>query len=380
MGDEVEETLDEFLNLVLNFQENFPRSLPLFINWLKKQENRIEIKRDLEQDDIDSVHIMTVHASKGLQGKIVFLPDTLFVPSKTTHFIQLPSGLPVWVSKSALRTPSVDVVFDALKEKKLQEYRRLLYVAVTRASDYLFICGAEGKRAPNSENWYDLIVSSLPYSPDKDGIISFETPQSIMVSKVQNDDGKTAIPSLPDWAYKAAPKEPLPCRPLKPSQAFQKNIITTSPLQEATDKSLQLGTFIHRLLAYLPSIPADKRREVAMALKPADLKIQENIFNLLDSPEFSFLFQENSLAEVPVVGIVDQQVVSGQIDRLIINQDQVLIVDFKTNAVVPDLAHVPQKYKTQLFYYKRLISDIFPDKIIKTYLLWTTSLELMEIK
>ena len=215
---------------------------------------------------------------------------------------------------------------------------------------------------------------------NKEGIISIESPQTKEVQPSDFSSAKTDEITLPDWALQKAPQEPTPFKPLKPSHALQKNFITTSPLQEANEKSLQFGTFIHRLLAYLPTVPEEKRKAIAISLKPNDMDIPENIFTLLENEKFSFLFKENSLAEVPVMGVIDNQVVSGQIDRLVVEDNQVLIIDYKTNTIVPSPAEVPQNYKTQLSYYKRLISDIFPDKIVKTYLLWTKTLELMEIE
>ncbi|MBR6730612.1 MAG: PD-(D/E)XK nuclease family protein [Alphaproteobacteria bacterium] len=145
-------------------------------------------------------------------------------------------------------------------------------------------------------------------------------------------------------------------------------------------KAMKRGTFIHQLLQYLPDIEPEKRKEVALRLKPDGIDIPENLFDVFEKEEFNHLFSKESKAEVPIVGVVKNQVVSGQIDRLIITDDAVLIVDFKSGKHVPlREKFVPPLYIKQMMMYKELLKEIFPDKMIKTYLLWTENLSLMEL-
>src|SRR5262249_35734453 len=77
LGMEVNDPLDEFLALALQYEKTHPPALQGFLHWLTVGES--EVKRELDQGN-NEVRIMTVHASKGLQAPIVILPDTTSVP------------------------------------------------------------------------------------------------------------------------------------------------------------------------------------------------------------------------------------------------------------------------------------------------------------
>jgi len=381
LGNEVNEALDEFLNLTLTYEQNNIPSLQAFLKWIGDKD--IEIKRDLDQSDLNAVRIMTVHASKGLQGNIVFLPDTRFMSVKKPKIIWTPNHLPVWTPQSDIKTNTVIEAYNDWQNAQEQEYRRLLYVAVTRAKDRLYICGWDTKKKARAGNWYDLICESLPYMPDSEGIIHFSCEQTkqINTDKKENTE-KQEVLTLPPWVLQNPPAEPLPPKPLRPSaQNTDEEPAEQNVLDAVRLKSLQRGTFLHKLLQCLPDVEPDKRREVAFKLKPADIDIPENLFTLLENNKFKELFGPNSLAEAPIVGVLDGQVISGQIDRLVVLPDEVILVDYKSNYYVPtSVEHVPISYKKQLKTYRALLKNIFPDKVIKTYLLWIQNLTWMEIE
>ena len=380
LGPEVNEALDEFLNLALTYERNNIASLQSFLKWIGDKE--IEIKRDMEQSDLNAVRIMTVHGSKGLQGNIVFLPDTRYVPSKRPSVMWTKNGLPIWIPKAAYRTEEMAQIIDDWDLNQMREYRRLLYVAVTRPKDRLYICGYNNKTAATKGNWYDLITEALPYTPDEDGIIRFSSEQTKPIESQKNEKIIDEMPiTLPDWIDKPAPDEPMPSKPLRPSVLETDETAEQSALDASRLHSIRRGIFIHKLLQHLPAIPADKRKDVAEKLKPDDIDIPPALFHLMESEDFKHLFGPTSLAEVPVVGVVDNLAVSGQIDRLVVLEKQVLIVDYKSNYRVPqNIDDIPQNYKKQLNSYKALLKNIFPDKVVKTYLLWTQNLTWMEIE
>lgn len=379
LGTEVNEALDEFLNLTLAFEKSHISSLQGFLKWMSEKE--IEIKRDLDQSSINAVRIMTVHGSKGLQGNIVFLPDTRFIPNQKPSFVWTETGLPLWFANAGLKTDRTAPLFDTIESVRLQEYRRLLYVALTRPRDRVYICGADKKRAARAGNWYDLVVQSLPHAPDNEGIIRLNSEQIRPVDENKNKGADFKTPEIPAWALTLPPSEPMPPKPLMPSRPTQTEEATETPLSEAQEYALRRGTFIHQLLHYLPDVSPSKRQEMAQRLKPADIEVPNQVFELLENSEFAPLFGPSSLAEVPVVGVLEGQVVSGQIDRLVILPDTILIVDFKTNRRVPtSTQNVPEIYKSQLKAYAALLKNIFPSKMIKTYLLWVQNVSMMEIK
>lgn len=388
LGNEVNEALDEFLTLTLNFEQTEIPSLQNFLKWIIGR--NIEIKRDLDQSNINAVRIMTIHGSKGLQGNIVFLPDTRTVPTIKDTFIWTESGLPLWIARSYLKTSHTDFLFDKIQQLQTEEYNRLLYVALTRAQDRLYICGWENKTTEQLEkksefsngNWYDLIKDSLPNNiqPDKNGIIRIESNQKDPIKYPQKPIVQKEEITLPQYLFQIPTTESPLSKPLVPSKLHEEEIFLDSILGIDQAYAMRRGTFIHQLLQYLPEISPQNRIEAAIRLKPKDIEIPENLFLLFQDKKFQLLFGEDSLSEVPVAGIIDGKVISGQVDRLVITNKEVLIVDFKSGRHPPKTTdNVPPAYKTQLKIYKCLLKDIFPDKVIRTFLLWTENLTLMEI-
>ena len=379
LGNEVNEALDEFLNLTLTYEQNNIPSLQAFLKWIGDKD--IEIKRDLDQSSLNAVRIMTVHGSKGLQGNIVFLPDTRFIPNQKPKIMWTENNLPIWTPQSALKTGPVSHLYDAWQAEQMKEYRRLLYVAITRPMDRLYVCGWENKTKARAGNWYDLIKDSVPYLPDSEGIIRFSCPQEKEIASQQENVQNEQIEALPDWVWKLPAEEPMPPKPLRPSAPITEENAEHSVSDALRSQALKRGIFIHKLLQYLPTISEDKRRQVAEKMKPADIDIPDTLFRLMSDKRFKDLFGPTSLAEVPIVGVLDNQVISGQIDRLVVLEKEVLLIDYKSNYYVPQtLDKVPNSYKKQLKTYQALLKNIFPDKVIKSYLLWTQNLTWMEIE
>ena len=114
--------------------------------------------------------------------------------------------------------------------------------------------------------------------------------------------------------------------------------------------------------------------------KSSLLQIRQEIITLLTKPEFEEIFSKFSRAEVPIAGEINDKIISAQIDRLVITDNKVIIVDFKTNRPAADnISSVPQVYLKQLDIYKQLMEKIYPQKIVETYILWTNTANLMKI-
>ena len=162
LGPEAAESLDEFLDLALAFDRESPPSLQGFVNALRSTD--VEIKRDMEQKR-DEVRIMTVHGAKGLQAPIVFLPDTCMLPRRqgASIYSLARHGVPpeeighiVWPA-GGNTLAHIEEAKAVLRKAELEEYHRLLYVAMTRARDRLYICGWSQKDAPDKASWYELV-------------------------------------------------------------------------------------------------------------------------------------------------------------------------------------------------------------------------------
>ncbi len=387
LGEEALEALDEFLNLTLVFEQSGAVSLEAFLSWISRQ--KIEIKRDLDTSEPNAVRLMTIHASKGLQGQIVFVPDTIFVPQERESLVFSPDGVPLWFARAELKVPAVQGIFDAADDARLKEYRRLLYVALTRAQTRLYVTGAANKTKSNPACWYELIDRTLKRAPampasfrglSADQILVFEQTAEGVTSEAPSRPAAPPAVTLPDWALTPAPQEPSPPRPLAPSQSEPDGQPADSLRTKDQISALRRGTFIHKLLHHLPQVPPAERARVAKRLAPPDMEIPEKLFTLLEEPAFQKLFSPTALSEVPVAGVLNGRLISGQIDRFYLDENTLFLADFKTNRRVPKTPReVPAAYKKQLSAYKALLKEIFPAKMVKTFLLWTETLTLMEI-
>src|ERR1700690_611829 len=134
LGHEATDALDEFLELALSYERKAPASLQGFMAWLRAADT--EVKRDMEISR-DEVRVMTVHGAKGLEAPVVVMADTTTSPSDTQRLrlIQVPRGnggeVTVWAGKKADDPTAVASARTAMLDDTEDEYRRLLYVAMT---------------------------------------------------------------------------------------------------------------------------------------------------------------------------------------------------------------------------------------------------------
>ena len=165
LGHEANDALDEFLELALGYERKAPASLQGFVAWLRAAD--LEVKRDMEISR-DEVRVMTVHGAKGLEASVVFLVDTTSSPSDTQRLklIHLPGGVVVWAGRKAEDPAVVGEARIAMLGETEDEYRRLLYVAMTRAADRLIVggCMPGNMNSVRKHSWYDLIVKGLSSS------------------------------------------------------------------------------------------------------------------------------------------------------------------------------------------------------------------------
>lgn len=406
LGMQAADALDEFLTLALNRDKADTPSLQNFLKYLRQ--NEIEIKRDPDQKNFDAVRIMTVHASKGLQAPVVFLPDTRRYKKHTSRLLRLNGGnLPVWVPKKDFHCEDTLKTQTTLQEKELDEYRRLLYVAMTRAADRLYLCGWDGKMNPPDGNWYDLIRSSLILDDSGNNpvyagnvkeindpmfdepVLRLESERSIALNRDVPALSEESGEEMPECLLRPAPEEPEPPRPLTPSKPEIEEPSFLSPLSPERQKAAKRGLMIHTLLETLPYIKPCDRFDAALRLMQKRMpetteeersKIVSDVLNILNSNDFKFLFSETSLSEVPVSGVVKNKVINGRIDRLAITKDQVLIADYKSNRRIPQSAEeIPEAYIAQAKAYAQVLEKIYPDKKIRSFLIWTEEAKLWEI-
>jgi ATP-dependent helicase/nuclease subunit A len=406
LGAEANDALDEFLNLALDYERRETPSLQGFLAWLR--EARAVVKRDMEIAR-DEVRVMTVHGAKGLEAPIVILADTMTPPAgpRPPRLLQLAGGPLLWAGRKADDVPALAAARQAAQAEAENEYRRLLYVAMTRAADRLIVCGADGRTKRPEGCWYDLVRNAL--SPlliaaaaddaADETVLRFGElpPAETAASVAAAADGATAPRrGLPPWLRQPAPAEPPTLVPLTPSSAFDDEIVSMTPgLAAAADrqKALLRGRLVHRLLQSLPDIATERRdaaaarylATAASALLPAErAAIAHQVLAILNDLIFADLFAPQSRAEVPIVGRIacDGKAavpVSGQVDRLAITADAVLIADYKTDRVVARRPDQVEPYVAQLALYRAVLARLYPGKTVRAALLFTEGPALMEL-
>jgi ATP-dependent helicase/nuclease subunit A len=408
LGIEAEDPVEEFLALALAYEREHVPSLQGFLRWLVAGDT--EVKRDFGARQRDEVRILTVHGAKGLEAPVVFLPDTMQLPNQPDTLLWTErDGLPLWCPRRDLAVPFYAEEKRSLRARHLQEYRRLLYVALSRARDRLYICGWQTRDSLKEDSWHALCRA---------GLAEIATPFAFDTAPLIGADGwcgvglrltgeQTATPawerpaatvpagrSLPNWAKEPPPVEPEPPRPLAPSRPSEAEPPPLSPLAARGRDRFKRGLLVHRLLQSLPELPIEEREIAArrfLALPthglPADEQagIQSDTLAVLNHPEFAALFGPDSQAEVPLVGLIPGstgtgRAVSAQIDRLVVAEDRVLIVDYKTLRPPPATEdEVAPAYLRQLAAYRAALAQIYPGREIRCALLWSEGPRLMPI-
>lgn len=371
LGPESLDSLDEFLNLCLNFQEEKTPSLQGFLHWISQE--IVELKRDLDQNN--QVRIMTVHGSKGLQAPIVFLPDTTHLPVDLPPFAFHEDTL-VWLPPSTKDIPLTKELKQTLRAKQQAEYDRLLYVALTRAEDALFICGWEGN---SQRTWYDLAIQGIQKVGEEIEIDGFDE-KGWRVTSRQPKEASPALPSnppssflLPTWLKIAPAPEVIP-QILRPSEGHEEEFIGPS---EWGSFGTQRGILIHKLLEILAPLSQEDRATLAEIYLEKEHVPKEMAHDMIERVHRVFatypeLFGPQSQGEVPIMGRIKDSLLSGQIDRLIVAPDHILCIDFKTHTQIPKgLGDIPQTYFRQMALYQMALNRIYSDRPVMCGILWT---------
>jgi ATP-dependent helicase/nuclease subunit A len=394
LGPDAQDPLDEFLATCLAFERTEPPSLQNFLAWMAASE--AEIKRELEQGG-GMVRIMTVHGSKGLQAPIVFLPDTMGSPTQSPAILWPDAHCPVPLF-AARRSQEDGLSAQArarANQRRDQEYRRLLYVALTRAEDRLYVCGYQGRREPSESCWYRLTEAALrtvgqPLAFDATDLDPqgwsgegwrLDGPQTQPPPPPTAEADAAADPGSPPWLTAPAPTEPEPSRPLTPSRPDGEEPAVRSPLGDDDGQRFKRGLLVHRLLQTLPELeesarPAACHRFLERPAHKLDAAqraaIAAETLAVLSHADFAHLFGAGSKAEVPLVGVVGGRALAGRIDRLAVRGDAVWIVDYKTNRPPPRvLDDVPSVYRRQMAAYRAALRAVYPGKDVRCALLWT---------
>ncbi|GHM58923.1 MAG: DNA helicase [Candidatus Mesenet longicola] len=351
LGKECLEVIDEFMNLLIQFEH---KSLQSFTEWIK--ENNPEIKNDINSEH-EAVRIMTIHKAKGLQAPIVFLADTTSVPKSGDAIIFDEEGTPFWCGTNS------NSYCNQIKEEKSREdyneYLRLLYVAMTRAEDELYILG---KEPMHNKSWYNLIKMQV-----------YEKKYANLYPMFKEEVEVRSINRKYPQIYRK--RDYLNVEPTEvPKHKSDFEHIREERTQEGIDR----GKIIHKVLQHLSSVPNERREDwIRSYLSSMNLSvdIQNEITDKMISfyEKFSDLLTSECKTEVAINGVIDDEVVSIRLDMLCIAKDKVTIIDYKSHRS-PFLS---EEIKQQMSRYRALVQDIFPNKKIECVIIWLEDLSVI---
>ncbi|MBX4958493.1 double-strand break repair helicase AddA [Rhizobium lentis] len=416
LGTEVSDILDEFLTFTLDHESSGLPGLQSFISTLELEAPEVKREQDKGRNE---VRIMTVHASKGLEAPIVFLVDGGSKAFTHTHLPKLrlietdpdEPPLPAWVPVSDLTNSLTQNDAARIQMLAEEEYRRLLYVAMTRAADRLIVCGYRGVRA-NADTWHMMISTALGEGHPHVETATFSGPDGEWpgirwrvprversFERIDRDEARDSHEALPEGLLRPLPPQAELPRPLSPSGAGtivdedEGSLFVASPLfggKERSDRSLEKGRLIHRMLQALPEIPPAGRADAAhrYAERAARFwpegerrRLVDSVLKLLDEGGLQPVLGVEAQPEVSIMGTLTlddrRYAVSGRIDRLAVLADRVVILDYKTNRVPPVTEEaVPFAHKAQLAIYREILAPLYPGKRIDCMLVYTENASL----
>ncbi|MEL6523002.1 MAG: double-strand break repair helicase AddA [Pseudomonadota bacterium] len=392
LGEEAEDGIDALLSQALAYEQQEPPSLTGFLVWMDSGE--VDIKRQADSSG-GKVRVMTVHGAKGLEAPIVFLPDTGLRRDPVPNDL-LPDGAGgiLWKTTTDEAPELVQSAIAESKEREAEERQRLLYVAMTRAEQWLIVCAA-GK-PPGPTDWFRMVEAGMaragglahPFAVGEGQ--RFEPIPWPTATATPDARPVASTVNLPSWAFDAVPKPERPVAPISPSDlGGAKALAQEWDGKRTTEDAMALGSAIHLLLEHLPGEPPTRWPQLAKALvadwaEPALAQAKQ----VLEHPTLSQLFDQDTLfshgtlAEVPLTARLPgtDRVIQGTVDLLLVGADRVTAIDFKSNAVVPDTPQtVPDGLLRQLGAYTVALEQIYPGRTVETAILWTAEPSLMPL-
>lgn len=369
-----------------------PSALEAFVSEIET--NVVEIKRDLAAPE-GKVRVMTVHGAKGLQAPVVILPDTTAGPKPVSDSIFEVGDLPVWSPRKDADIPGTSLARAIANAKAEEEFRRLLYVALTRAQDRLIIAGhwhgASSGEGYHARSWYALCrqgMSELGVEEDEAGVFRLGKPVPAFGRSRETAPTQS---ELPGWVKRSPPEEAEGRRFTAPTRILGPDTPVSAPFGTDRQARMRRGRIIHALLEYLPELDVADRAQAADAYleELGDLSAAERsemksaVFGVLEDERLAMLFAPGARAEAAIVGTDPERlprgmVVNGRVDRLVVTDSEVLIVDFKTDQPAPDSPDkVAETYRAQMAAYWAVLRKAYPGRTVKAALCWTDGPRLM---
>jgi ATP-dependent helicase/nuclease subunit A len=399
LGAEGEDALEAFLGLVLEAEGQGVRDLESLVARLALTEQ--QIKRDPDAPEGaggGAVRVMTTHGAKGLEAPIVILPDTSTrATSQGSPLLDLAEGGFAWAPRAAEDCPASAEARQTREESVAEESARLLYVALTRARDWLIIAGVESLPRYYEGSWRDWVEAGFarlethPASLVGGGVALRYGEDPVSLGRAATAAKVGAAP--PAWTRALAPFEGPLIRQAAPSALLgAADDEAPSPLAGGGLGRYRRGELIHGLLERLPDIAPAERAAAAMRWlgREQDLDAAQRAemaaaaMGVLEDPQFAPVFGPGSRPEVAIAGgaaaLTEGVYLSGRIDRLVVEAGRILIVDFKTNRPAPArVEEADPAYIVQMAAYAAILREVYPDRRIEAALVWTDGPRLMAV-
>ncbi len=399
LGREANDPIDELLAAAFAYSAAHTPSLQGFIQWFDAGEG--ELKRE-PGADAGLVRVMTVHGSKGLQAPIVILADATGNPdSSPPRGLDLTEDLPGGGGRTVplpdlpreQRIGPIAAAAEAAARAEREEHWRLLYVAMTRAEEALFIGGALGKREsePAPDSWFARLAPLFGSAPLDDPLWGWRFERGVRAGPItRREQGELPMGRvLPAWTTRPPGEEPRPPRPLAPSAAGEEQGSEPPLPPREGAAAARRGVLIHALLERLPDVPPAEREQRGAAWlarhasdldAPARTEMLSRAMAVIAQPQWAQLFSPAALAEAPLAAIVGGQVIAGTADRLLVLPQSVLVVDYKTARRPPaGLADMPAATLRQMAAYAAALAAIYPGRPVEAAVLYTQTPQLIAI-
>jgi ATP-dependent helicase/nuclease subunit A len=308
--------------------------------------------------------------------------------------------LPLFRPKSEERSGSLKTSAEAQDAKEREEHWRLLYVAMTRAQEHLFVGGMlkprQIEKGVSDQTWYyqvDNALQAMGIAADEDGQRVYKVDALRGDIKSKALDPADAIEHykgvLPAWAVDPARAEARPPKPLAPSAIIPVDDVPNPPPDAKMRQAARRGVLLHGLLERLPIVAPERRAQVAdtWLLNSGgvidDVQRREMVdaaLRVLNNPAYTEIFSANALAEAPLAGVVDGRVIAGTVDRLLITDERITVVDFKTGRRVPDsVTQVSKHHLAQMAAYVAVLEGVFVGRQVDAALIYTSGPSLIPI-
>jgi ATP-dependent helicase/nuclease subunit A len=393
--------LTRFIELALEIDAGRYPSLPRFLERVRQLRN-LEKEGPSQATPLSEhrqrVCLLTIHAAKGLEAPVVFLADSNSAGNSPPGYQTLvrwpaesdcPSDF-MLLSSSKQRDGISQARYQLEQQQEERESANLLYVALTRAKSMLVISGCESGQQRKLKSWYQQIAGTVcgETAPGEPWIHTFKQPP--VMDEVEPAE-QTASVDVDPRLQQAIPTRPL-IREIAPSRRPQ-----AAGLEPGSAQGQHRGLAIHRMLqlaTQAPGLEPDaegivSRVATELGFPPDTVLLRQSwneVAGLLKKEQLNWLFRPAAgsriFNEVPIEYRIGKQTVYGVIDRLLVGDTDIALIDYKTHRIEQDAQaqQLAEHYRPQLELYREGVQRLWPEHSIRVYLLLTDGGKLVNIE